>query len=78
MGGESRVIVTCMKNECPYILEWIAYHLHIGFTHFVVATNGCADGTARMLLNLERAGIVTHVQNPPPHRRGPVPRIWTC
>jgi len=71
MVGERRVIVTCMKNECPYILEWVAYHLSIGFTHFVVATNGCADGTVRMLKNLERAGIVTHVPNPPPHRRGP-------
>jgi hypothetical protein len=71
MQGKSRVIVTCMKNECPYVLEWIAYHLEIGFTHFVVATNGCADGTVRMLKNLERAGLVTHVPNPPPHRRGP-------
>lgn len=71
MHSESRVIVTCMKNECPYILEWIAYHLTIGFTHFVVATNGCSDGTVRMLRQLQRAGLVTHVPNPPPHNRGP-------
>ena len=39
------VIVTCMKNEGPFILEWIAYHRMIGVDDFLVYTNDCDDGT---------------------------------
>lgn len=58
------VIVTAMKNEGPYILEWVAHHLAIGFGHFIVVTNDCADGTDEILLALQRQGLVTHVINP--------------
>ena len=40
-----RLIVTAMKNEGPFILEWAAYHLSIGFDRFLVYTNDCDDGT---------------------------------
>jgi hypothetical protein len=52
------VIVTAMKNEGPYILEWVAHHLAIGFGHFIVVTNDCADGTDEILLALQRQGLV--------------------
>ncbi len=34
-----------MKNEGPYIVEWIAYHRAIGVDNFLIYTNGCEDGT---------------------------------
>ncbi len=59
------LIVTTMKNEGPFILEWIAYHRSIGVTDFVIYTNDCDDGTDEMHDLLEAKGIVTeHHVNP--------------
>ena len=58
------IVVTAMKNEGPYILEWVAHHFAIGFGHFIVVTNDCDDGTDEILLALQRRGLVTHVINP--------------
>lgn len=59
-----RTVVTCMKNEGPFILEWIAYHLSIGFDHFLVYTNDCEDETDSILTRLEQLGLCTHLPNP--------------
>jgi hypothetical protein len=58
------VIVTTMKNEGPFILEWIAYHRAIGVSDFLVYTNDCTDGTDTLLDLLQRKGIVQHRDNP--------------
>lgn len=58
------VIVTTMKNEGPFILEWIAYHRAIGVTDFLIYTNDCTDGTDRLLDLLQEKGIVRHRDNP--------------
>lgn len=57
-------IVTTMKNEGPFILEWIAYHQAIGVRDFLVYTNDCDDGTDAMFDLLQSKGIVQHRQNP--------------
>lgn len=57
------VVVTCMKNEAPYILEWIAYHRSIGVDQFLVYTNDCSDGTLALLDRLQAMGIVQHRDN---------------
>lgn len=57
-------IVTTMKNEGPFILEWIAYHRAIGVEDFLVYTNDCTDGTDRLLDVLQDRGIVQHRENP--------------
>lgn len=65
MAKKSRfLIVTAMKNEGPYILDWVAHHLAVGFDHFFVVTNDCDDGTDRILDRLAEMGHVTHVPNP--------------
>ncbi len=69
-GGRHALIITAMKNEGPYILEWIAYHRLIGFDHFLVYTNDCSDGTDAILDRLSELGIVTHERNRV-LRRGP-------
>lgn len=55
--------VTCMKNEGPFILEWLAYHRSIGITDFVVFTNDCTDGTVPLLDRLDELGYVRHLPN---------------
>lgn len=58
------LVVTTMKNEGPFMLEWLAYHMSIGVTDFVVYTNDCTDGTDTMFDLLDRKGIVQHCENP--------------
>ncbi len=62
-GSSGNVIVGCMKNEAPYIIEWIAYHRAIGVDHFLIYTNDCTDGTAEILDTLQALGVVEHRNN---------------
>ncbi|WP_204112492.1 glycosyltransferase family 2 protein [Shimia biformata] len=57
-------IITCMKNEGPFILEWLAYHRAIGVKNFLVYTNDCTDGTDTFLDLLQEKGLVQHRDNP--------------
>ena len=63
--GDPRIlIVTAMKNEAPFILEWIAYNRMIGVDHFLVYTNDCTDNTVALLDRLAQLGLVTRRDNP--------------
>ncbi len=62
-GSSGRVIVGCMKDEAPYILEWIAYHRAIGVDDFIIYTNACSDGTPEILERLQELGIAQHRNN---------------
>ena len=56
--------VTCVKNEGPFLLEWIAFHRLIGITDFLFYSNDCSDGTDRLLDALAARGVVQHMPNP--------------
>lgn len=62
-GKTGKVILACMKNEAPYILEWIAYHRQIGVDNFLIYTNDCSDGTDALLDRLQDLGLVQHRPN---------------
>ncbi|TNF23072.1 MAG: glycosyltransferase family 2 protein [Rhodobacteraceae bacterium] len=62
-GSTGNVIVGCMKNEAPYILEWVAYHRAIGVDNFLIYTNGCEDGTDEILQRLQALGHLHHRSN---------------
>lgn len=57
-----------MKDEGPYILDWIAYHKMIGVTDFLIYANDCSDLTFDILLELHRMEIIqfrfNHVLKP--------------
>ena len=55
--------VSMMKDEAPYLLEWFAHHLAVGFTDILVYTNDCTDGTVEMLQRLEELGLGYHRPN---------------
>ncbi|MGV6803555.1 MAG: glycosyltransferase family 2 protein [Ruegeria sp.] len=57
------VSVTPMKNEGPFVLEWVAHNLAIGVDQMVVMTNDCTDGTDALLQRLHDRGVLTHVDN---------------
>ena len=62
-GSTGKIIVGCMKDEAPYILEWVAYHRQVGVDNFLIYTNNCSDGTDRILNRLQELGILEHRSN---------------
>lgn len=60
--------VTCVKNEGPFLLEWIAFHRLIGVTDFLFYSNDCTDATDRLLDCLQEHGVVAHLPNPAMNR----------
>jgi hypothetical protein len=65
--------ISMMKDEGPYVLEWIAHHLAVGFTDLLVYTNDCSDGTDDMLIRLEELGLAHHRRNVIPEGIRPQP-----
>jgi len=67
------VIVTPMKNEGPFILEWVAHNLAIGADEMAIFSNDCTDGSDALLDRLHEMGKLRHVDNsskkPAPQRR---------
>lgn len=55
--------VTSMKDEAPYIIEWVAYHRALGFDRLVVLANDCTDGTHEMLTRLHEMGAISYYEN---------------
>ena len=47
------------------------YYLSIGFTHFIVNSNDCSDGTDAILRRCEELGFLAHIDNPGPWEFGP-------
>ena len=62
MGVEAAkvTLAAIMKDELPYILEWVAYYRLIGFDEIVVYSNDSTDGSLQLLDALSRAGVLTH------------------
>lgn len=60
MQRHTFTVVSTMKNEGPFILEWVAHYKALGFDHMVVCTNDCEDTTSDLLKALEERGLVRH------------------
>ena len=55
--------VSMMKDAGPFVIEWVAHHLAVGFSDLLVYTNDCSDGTDDMLIRLEELGLAHHRRN---------------
>lgn len=70
-------LISTVKDEGPYLLEWLAYYHVIGYNHFHISANDCADGTDQILSLLDQQGMITYNENsirldgepPDPQRR---------
>ncbi|WP_170445391.1 glycosyltransferase family 2 protein [Ruegeria arenilitoris] len=69
--SQTITVFTTMKNEGPYMLEWVAFHRTLGVDHFVIFTNDCEDGTDRIAQRLEQMGLASHVPNAVPEGGNP-------
>lgn len=59
-GAPRVVVVTTMKDEGAYILDWISHYKALGVDDFVVFTNDCSDPSDHILRCLHRSGVVEH------------------
>lgn len=59
MSG-SYTVLTTMKNEGAFLLEWVAHHKALGFDKLVICTNDCEDPTTDMVVRLQRMGLARH------------------
>lgn len=66
MASPTITLVTAMRNEGPFVLEWIAHHKALGVTGFVAVTNDCDDGTDALLDRLAAADEVVHLRQEAP------------
>ncbi len=63
MTNETFLIVTTMKNEGPFMMDWVAYHRAIGFDDILINTNDCEDGTDAIGHRLQELGWAHHQPN---------------
>lgn len=56
-------VVTTVRNEGIYLLEWIAWHKVLGFEHIFIYTNDNDDGSDILLENLANIGEITLIKN---------------
>jgi hypothetical protein len=59
---ETLGIAAIVKEEGPYIIEWIAWHRCLGVSKFFIADNVSMDGTSDLLIALHDKGIVTRIE----------------
>ncbi|SDY91067.1 Glycosyl transferase family 2 [Jannaschia faecimaris] len=51
-------VVTCLRDEGPYLVDWVAHLRSIGVGQILAFTNDCRDGTANLVDALAPAGVV--------------------
>jgi hypothetical protein len=66
-----------VKNEAPYLLEWIAYHRVLGVSRFFIADDSGSDGSSYLLDALSRHGIIYAIPFPKLTQRGAQLRAYT-
>ena len=42
-------VVASMRNEGPFIVEWVTWYRMLGFSDVVVVTNNCTDRSPELL-----------------------------
>ena len=57
-------VAAIMKNEKPYLKEWIEYHRLQGVEHFYLCDNESTDGTKEYLSPYIKKGIITYIEMP--------------
>lgn len=64
-------VVTTTKNECPYMLEWVAHYRVLGFDDIVVITNDNTDPSLELYAALAEAGYIRYYPHLVPKTQKP-------
>lgn len=57
-------VAVIMKDEGPYLEEWIEFHRLVGFEHFILYDNDSTDDTVEILQKYIKSNIVTLIPWP--------------
>lgn len=57
-------VVAILKNEAPYLKEWLDYHLLAGVEHFYLYDNDSTDNQAEVVKPYVKAGLVDYISAP--------------
>lgn len=61
MNTNSAILVAAVRNEGPWLLEWILYHKLIGFDDILIFSNDNDDHGDILLDRLAALGLIRHV-----------------
>lgn len=61
------LLVATVKNEGPYLLEWVAHHRLCGFDRIQMYQNDSSDFSTGLLRTLADLGVIEYFDNPQPH-----------
>ncbi|MDP2062279.1 MAG: glycosyltransferase family 2 protein [Phaeovulum sp.] len=56
------LVISSMRNEGAFIVEWVAWYRALGFSDILIVTNGCTDHSPELLDLLAAKGWVTHLR----------------
>jgi len=62
---KKHLVVAAMRNEGPFILEWVAWYKMLGFDDVLVVTNDCTDHSEALLKLLQDEGWLSHAAHSP-------------
>ncbi|MFT4152107.1 MAG: glycosyltransferase family 2 protein [Paracoccaceae bacterium] len=62
-------VVCSVRNEGPFLVEWVAWQRMLGFSRIVVVTNDCTDHSPELLDALQAAGWIVHLRRNVPGLR---------
>ncbi|MFI3196419.1 MAG: sulfotransferase family 2 domain-containing protein [Methylococcaceae bacterium] len=51
-------LATCVRNEGPYLLEWVAHYKRLGFDRIVIFSNDNDDGSDELLSAMQDIGLI--------------------
>jgi hypothetical protein len=64
LGRGKIAIGAVFRNEEPYVLEWLAWHILAGFQDFLIADNCSNDGTRELLEALNEESLIRLIYQP--------------
>lgn len=59
------LLLGAMRNEGPFILEWVAWYRMLGFENILIMHNDCTDHSPQLLRLLEKAGVISAKRHTP-------------
>jgi hypothetical protein len=72
MTQPKTILVASVKNECPYLLEFVAHYRLLGFDQIFIVTNDNTDRTLELLEPLQVAGFLDYIAHSVPPTDAPL------
>lgn len=59
-------VICSVRNEGPFLVEWVCWYRMLGFDDIVLVSNDCSDHSPALLDLLQNAGWITHLRHEVP------------